>query len=219
MATKTIKLDGVEYEGSEQLDQAIKRELAKKDEAISAALKEAKDHKSALDKETARADGLKADVEKKDAALKEAPTKLRAELQARVALETSAKKVLGAKVKLDALKPREIHELVIEKLAKGAKLEGKSDEYVEGRFDHLLESAKADAEDEDDGRTALARARRATADVETVDEEDDEPVDNTDGEDDSEDEAVSTKRGDSADAYGRMLIRNKKAWETPKEKA
>lgn len=70
----------------------------------------------------------------------------------RVALEKSASAVLGTKVALDSLSDREVKELVIKKSHEGLNLDSKSVDYVDARYDLVVESFNADesVENEDE---------------------------------------------------------------------
>jgi hypothetical protein len=129
---RKIKIDGVEYEVSESAAQAMEKALAAAAEATKAA-------KAELDKANARADKAAEDTKAAQAALAEAPVKLRAQIEARAELETKARRVLGAEAKFDGKTDAEIRRAVVEKASPGIKLEGRSDAYVEARFDMATE--------------------------------------------------------------------------------
>jgi hypothetical protein len=148
---------GVGYEVSDQVAQAIAKERTDAAEKLDAKAKEHTDLKAEHDKLQARHDAEKERADKAAADLKEAtdPAKMSEAVAARVGLEVEARKHLDEETKLDGLTDRQVKELVIAKLAPDAKLDGKSDDYVQARFDAAMEVA-------DEGNTALDDARRAT---------------------------------------------------------
>ncbi len=68
----------------------------------------------------------------------------------RVSLVTKATPILGTEVNFDALTDREIKEKVIKALRKDSVMEGKSDDYVNARFDMLIEDYKPESKDKKD---------------------------------------------------------------------
>lgn len=150
-----------------QREDARAEAVAQRDTAQAVATSAVKDK----DKETARADNavaeLKAALSEKldglDVTIGDArdPAKLRQSLQAlvdvkaaaRASLLVEARKHLGANEKFDAYvdaktgKPvpaksdLEIKRAVVEKLDKDVKLDGKSEDYVQARYDGLIEAA------------------------------------------------------------------------------
>lgn len=67
----------------------------------------------------------------------------RAKVRARVALESQAVEVLGTEVVLDALSDREIKEKVVVKLRPEVNLDGRNDDYLDGRFEMSVEDFKS----------------------------------------------------------------------------
>lgn len=57
----------------------------------------------------------------------------------RVALATTAQRVLGEEVRVDGMSAREIRAAVLAKLEPQTRLDGRSDEYVAARFDAAVE--------------------------------------------------------------------------------
>jgi len=141
-----------EAAGRETLDAKLKDALAKLKDVegqVVAAEEEAEKAKAEADTEKARADSL-------DAKLKDVtdPAKMAARISERVALVGQAAPVLGSEVKLDSMSDLEIRRAVAEKLT-GTKLDGKSEAYIEARFD--AEIARVDA-----GTAALGQVRVAS---------------------------------------------------------
>jgi hypothetical protein len=123
LATK-IKLDGVEYDISENGYQAVTK-------TFKAQLAE-------VEKAKARADGAEGQVKKLQAELKIAPEKIRAEVEARAATEADARRILGAEVKFDGKTDIEVKRAAAEK-SRGVSLDGRADAYVEAAFDQAIE--------------------------------------------------------------------------------
>lgn len=123
-----IRIDGVDFEVSESAAQAF----AKQETAQAALATE-------LAKAQARADAVSAELQTVKAALKSAtdPATIVAAVQERVALEKIAGKVLTCD--MSALTPGEIKRQVIAAKSPEVKLDGKSEDYVQARFDYIAE--------------------------------------------------------------------------------
>lgn len=67
----------------------------------------------------------------------------RAKVRARVALESQAVEVLGTEVTLDSLSDREIKEKVVVKLRPEFNADGRTDDYLDGRFEMSVEDFKS----------------------------------------------------------------------------
>lgn len=120
-----------------------------------AAKKEAKDSKD-------RADALQAQLDTRIAAER---------ASARAALETDARKVLGAEAKFDGvdatgapvpLTDRAVRELVIKRLDSAADLAGKTDVYVESYYDHTIRTASKPSRNDGDALRAKLAGVGAT---------------------------------------------------------
>ncbi len=162
IAMMKIKIDGIEFEVPESAGQAF----AKVETAYQAKLDAAgKD----LEKQTARADAAEAETAKLKKELAETPAKVRQDIAARVALETSARKVLGAEARLDTLSDLEVQKTVAEKHF-GKKYDGKTEAYVAAMFDIAVEQAsQPSAVDQARAGTAPASRNDSRADsVETA---------------------------------------------------
>ena len=142
---RKIKIDGIEVEVSETaaaLFEKFERDMRTK---LDSATSEATTAKAALDKVTARADQLDADLKAERTARADAdkPEALNKRIAERVALVTEASKHLDKGTKLDTLDDAAIRKLVAEKIT-GTKLDGKSADYIAARYDAAIESkAKA----------------------------------------------------------------------------
>jgi hypothetical protein len=128
-----VRLDGIEYEAAPEVLNHIERLTFRAD----AAEKSAKELKAAADAAAGERDAAKAEVTSLKA--KNNDEAIAAGVKARVVLEQTAAKVLGTEVKLDAMKDRDIKVAVITKVHTDAKMDGKSDEYVQARFDAAIE--------------------------------------------------------------------------------
>lgn len=202
------RIDGISFDvGSQQAVEAI--EKLEKKHADAFVSKELESKKLIAERDTmqAKLDAASEELKKKDAALAEAPKKVRAELEARVALETKARAVLGSKVKLDGLNTREVQLVVLEKLRPEFKADAsKSDAYVEARFDDALERADADRDDQANAdEDAITRAHRATADSE-------ENEDSADEDEEPAADARADSKGSKLSARERMIKYNRERW-------
>jgi hypothetical protein len=146
--TVKLKLDGIEIEvANDQAAQLIQRALEARDQRADAADKIAKESKTAADKATARADEAEAKAKKLETERADAadPKKITGQVNARVALISRAREVLGAEAKLDEMDAPAIKAAVLAKLHPELKLDGKSTDYVDARFDAAIESAVKNA--------------------------------------------------------------------------
>lgn len=133
-----IRIDGVEYEVTEQVAQALEKERA-------AALATTTEATARADRAEAQLDAAKEQLATEQAARKDAedPARIAAAVAARVALETAARKVLGEDARFDAMSDRDVKLAALAKSAPAAKFDAKSDEYVQARFDAALEAVEA----------------------------------------------------------------------------
>lgn len=143
MSTKKIKvrMDGaeVEIEVSEQAAAVI--------EGYRASL-------ATAEKALAKAETAATDAQKRlDAAID--PKALDARVTERVALETSARQVLGAEYSASGKTSRQVHEDVVRKARPEAKFDGRSDDFLCGLFEAAVESAP-DAQGQDKSRRDAA---------------------------------------------------------------
>lgn len=146
-AMAKIRLDGVDFEASEQLAQAItvaNEKAAKAAQDIEAQLKAKSEE---VDAAMARADSLDEELKKAKEAVAGAddPAKIAAAVKARVALEMSATKILGSDAKFDAMTDADIKRAVVEKVQPAAKekLTGATDAYLAARYDAAVEAVEA----------------------------------------------------------------------------
>jgi hypothetical protein len=142
--TVKLRLDGVDYDVSEQALQAVKVRLDRADAELAAEKARATEAARALEQEKARADAAQeaAQAAKAELAKAQAPEALQAAVKARVALEQAARATLGAEAKLDGLDDLSVMKAVVIKVspAAEAKLKDASPEYVRARYDQALET-------------------------------------------------------------------------------
>jgi hypothetical protein len=176
----TVKIDGVPVEvANDQAATLIEKAFASRDQALASAKTDAKTaldaaiakadaadkaregEKSATEKERARADAADKALADEKKARKDAedPSKLRSAIKARVALETKAAPHLGKDFKVDEASELELKKAVLATLAPELDLKGKTDSYIEHRFDFEMERAPeakeretVDADDDKGGR-------------------------------------------------------------------
>ncbi len=169
-----IRIDGVEYEVTDQVAQAIEKLGKAHADALSAAEAKHKGAAARLDAaekvvsaEKARADLAEDKAKKAEAARVDAadPKKVAEAVKARVAIETKAREVLGAEAKLDELDELAVKRAVLAKLTPDVKLDGKDAAYVGAAYDIAIAGA---------GSAGLAALRGAGgsgahADSDTID--------------------------------------------------
>lgn len=140
---KVFNHDGKEYKVEDsvfELLTSFKTNLDSAEGSVSSKQKE-------IDKLSAQKDDLqsklKTQQENQDA------DDFRNAVKARVGLESKASKVLGESVNLDSLADKEVKVKVISKLRPSISLDGKSDDYINARFDIVMEDYNADGDNSD----------------------------------------------------------------------
>lgn len=152
-----IKIDGVEYDVADGLAGVVSAKM----DSLTAVQKELETSKGRCDALEAEVKTAKADLEKEKASRIDRADML-AEARARIELESFAKSVLGDEQKYDGLSDAEVKKLVIQKKDPEAKLDGKADAYIDGRFDVLREAAeKSDSDEVKDALRGQARGDNA----------------------------------------------------------
>jgi hypothetical protein len=138
-----ITIDGVTYDVSEQVAQAVGKLSSRVDELTAGLADLKKQHES----ERARADAAEEalSAEKKARTDAESPDKLRQAVDARLKLERVAAPILGDQVKLDEMTDPEIKAAVVVAAAKDKdlakeRIDGCGEEYLQARFDAAVES-------------------------------------------------------------------------------
>src|SRR5690606_6836780 len=141
-----IRIDSVDYEAPDQTAQAVRAKLDSLQQRLDEAEQEKKKLDEELEKLKAERDQLEEELEKKKAEDEEEEKKradsIRQAVRARIALETQARPILGDDFKFDDATDLEIKKAVIQKLSPEAKLDGKSEVYIEARYDAAIELAK-----------------------------------------------------------------------------
>lgn len=132
---KTLHVDGVDLEFTQPNAQIVASAIESRDNKISELGAE-------LDSLKGQFDAMKEDLSKAEKARMDAedPAKLYEAVASRVALVSKASKVLGAECDLTQKTDREIKEEVISKVSPDTKFDSVSDDYINGRFDHVVET-------------------------------------------------------------------------------
>lgn len=145
---KIVRVDGIDYPAdSDALTQALTKQEEKTRADAAAKDKQIADLVLANKTQGERLDAAIKDVDKLKKDATEAPAKIRADLEARASLEGKARKVLGSKVKLDGVDAKDVQLKVIAKLSPKSKMDGKTDEQIDARFDSEIERFDASSEE------------------------------------------------------------------------
>lgn len=180
---ETIIIGGVEFEVPKAAAQAFRNEQTRHDAEAKKIASEKDALQGRFDAQTQEFTTVKAKL-----ADAEKPERFDSAVNARLTLIEKARKVLGADVKIEGTN-RQIMETVLKKDAKDLDLAGKSDDYVQARFDAATETATA----ADDSAAAQAAAREAALKA----------------------AQGGGQRQDSKTAREKMQERNAKAWQEP----
>lgn len=140
---KVFKHDGKEYKVEDSVYSLLTSFQADSEESRDMSQGKQKE----IDKLQAVNDDYKSKLETKNQT--DSADKFRDAVKVRVALESKGEKVLGGEINLDSMSDEEIKLKVIHKLRPSSNLDGKSTDYVDARFDMVMEDFKA--EDADDG--------------------------------------------------------------------
>jgi len=188
MENVTVRIDGISYEVPAVVGPHVEKAISTRDANITALQAKADSATAAADVATKSASELQA---KLDAAT--APEFIAALVAERAALESKASAVLGGEVKLDGKSAREVKVLAIVHTDAAFDAEGKSNDYINARFD-LIDTAKVTTARNDGKKTEVANALVGNDGGKTEEEVD---------------------RYDSAAARERMKKRNQEAWKAP----
>ena len=153
---KVFKHEGKEYKVEDDVYSLLASLQTNFDEAkeLNIAAKDLnKVKQKEIDKLTAIKDDLESKLEVKNQ--NDSADKFNKAVKARVSLEAQGSKVLG-EVNLDSLSDEEIKVKVIKKLRPNTNLDGKSDDYIQARFDMVMEDYKEESTDTSD-RTKLGK--------------------------------------------------------------
>lgn len=202
---ETIKIDGQEFEVSAEIAKSFRKHEAKHDEALSTSQKETAKAEAKVDakeeelveakkessKLEAKADGL----EDENKALKaEKENKMDAnEMDALVEERTSICETATKLVKdfkKDGLSNLEIKKQVIVSVSPDVKLDEKSEDYIDARFDGIVENIESYSDKLKDEINKVTKT-------------------------DSKDELNKETKFDSAKAREKMLEESRNSWETP----
>ncbi len=143
MELVTIKLDGVDVEISKQAATAF--------EAVKAELEKTKGQLDAIKADLATAEKARTDAED--------PARVHGAVLARVNLINKAQKVLGKDFDASVLTDRQIKEETLKKANPEMKFDGASDDYINGYFDHAVESHR----ERNDSAAAVRKVVEETA--------------------------------------------------------
>jgi hypothetical protein len=144
MGMKTIRIDGVDYQGEETLVLKYTEQQKRADAAEKALEKAAAEHKAAISKLEAERDTAKDRADKAEKELKEAkalaadPKRINEAVKAKVILMDAASRA-DVDVK-DGMTDVEIKKAVVLAKFPVAKLDGKDEVYINARFDAALEA-------------------------------------------------------------------------------
>lgn len=159
-----ITIDGVSYDCTPQVEQAVSKVMAR----VDALTGELATLKTSVSEQTARADAAEESLaaEKKAHADATDPAKLREAVDARLALERTAGPILGSETKLDGMTDAEIKAAVVVAQAKDAdtvkaRLDGCDAAYLQARFDAAVEGWQPPEEP----NAGLAATRKAAKDA------------------------------------------------------
>lgn len=167
-----VKIGDKEYDVEQDLGDAIKSVMKSKDAAEGKLEKMKTDGEEAdakkIDSLTAEIETAQGKIDALEANLKKAndPKEFTAKVQARATLVDTAKAVLDEKEheKLDGMTDLEIKKAVIVADDSETKLDGKSEDYVNGRFEHLAKDQASKKDEKDDLGNVILNARKDKAD-------------------------------------------------------
>lgn len=171
VSMKVIVVDGNEYQVSEEAHAAISKKFSRDSASVTELRASVDAEKAEASKASARADGLKDEVE---ALKKQTPkfdsAQVTEAVKKRVALERFAAKRLDSD--LTPMTDREIIEALIKLDNKDFKAEGKDDIYLEARLDHMIDNFKEDKKGDKKTGGTHSQAKNISKERETNDSED-----------------------------------------------
>lgn len=130
----TIKLDGIDYQASPEVDNAIKKAF----DTNSKLTEEVKSLKSRLDSVEGERDQLKADL--KCEKEKDLTKMIEDAAQERIKVLSDSKCVVGDSLSFDGMSVVDIKKSVVTKKYPELSLDDKSEDYINARFDALVDS-------------------------------------------------------------------------------
>lgn len=164
MSKITLHLDGADFEVeiADALASDLTRRFKAQTELLAAETARADGAEAGLSETKAKLDGVETELaEVKD------PKHIQARIRARVALEESARKVLGEDEKLDGRSDLEVMVATLEKADPDFKVDGKDEKALSGLFEYLTSKATAPAKRTDGGRKDAQNAIRDGQTAET----------------------------------------------------
>ena len=196
METTTIRIDGIDIEVPKAFASAIETAVSRRDEEIKTLTAKVTEQTAKTDEVQAKLDTAEekvtAETARADAA--EKPETISAAIEARLGVERSVILVIGEEkakeLKLDSLDIADLKKAVIMHAAPDADLTEKSVDYLEARFDAIVETA-TEKGPVTSKSTGLARLRTHV------------------------DAAADEERTDAKSAQAAMAERNSKAWMPP----
>lgn len=163
---KTVTLDGIDYSTPPEVAVALDKANARADAAEEKVKTDAAEATKKLDAVQAKLDA--AEEKLAEAEKRGDDDAINTRVRARVDLESKAREVLkgddDAIGKLSEMKDGEIKRAVIAKVAPDAKLDGKSDAYIDARFDVAIEAESARKDAMADQRRGSTPSRTASKD-------------------------------------------------------
>jgi cation transport regulator ChaB len=156
MDTKLIRVDGADFELPATTAQAIEQSFTKRDAEFAALKADFENTKGQLD--AVKEELVKAQQARTDA---EDPARLHAAIAERVALVAKAQKVIGSEEDLTTLSDRQIKEKAISQSNPDMKFDSLSDDYINGRFDMVVEAHIATQESLNNAKVAVSAAAKS----------------------------------------------------------
>lgn len=163
---RKIKVDGISFEVEEAHADAFEKFERETKARIDALTAEITATKRTAETEKARADVASENAAKAEKARTDAtdPKRLDALVEARASLLSLGREHVSADFKLDGKSDRDVKVAILAKLGAGFKADGRTDDYVNARFDLAIESA-AKASNALAGANAAAHGRKDNADA------------------------------------------------------
>jgi hypothetical protein len=155
METRTIRVDSIDVQVQASHASLIEKAIADRDARIDELSKRADEADGKLDGLTTERDELKTKLDEATD-----PKQIAKAVASRVDLEKGARKILGPEVKLDGKTDREVKVAVLMKTDEAFDPKDRSDDYVNGRFDHVVAAAPDRNHSRDDTRRAIAGGRK-----------------------------------------------------------
>ena len=160
-----MMIGGKEYEVSPELKAAIEAEMSAKDGKFGEVQKEGETMKAAAETQQGKMDALtteiktlKEKVKTQDSA--DSEEKIKARVSARIKLLDSARSRLPKETKLDEMSDLDIKKEVIKSTQSDVVFDGKSEDYISARFDHIIATNEKIEDALDDAGVKLTDAAK-----------------------------------------------------------